>query len=1261
MIRRLFPLAPLWAACASLAGPPIQLRAATANSKDLAAAADAFYGAADVAGLRSALERARVAGPETAVYHELAAQLAHLECRDTEEFEHLVSALEDQGDDAPLLHLLRLNENHWTRPEWTRAEALLDRLSAAHPNADVRALAAALLARIRHARGQPAGVDAAIAATGWRIPLAAIGTWDNDQGKGFDLPQPPETTVDLRARYEGSVVEIGWRASAPLDPFGDLDFAALMSPSRWVVAYAAGAFQVGVPGNYELRFMTTDPIKVWVDGSPVFSERQPLAAIFDQFVIPLTLAAGPHRVLFKSGHRDGPSWRLVARLTREHGGLASGVNALSADAANAVTATFPPSDLDAQIDRRIGPGPGSRRLAHSAAWARYLAGHSVAVSRAEAYLKEAPHALIADELLAGALWENGDLGRTADALGDLDRRAGADLDLLRVLQARFWLHQGLVQKARQALIDAVSKHPDRGRPRRELAELFEHEGWLEERCKALETLNAQAPTFPGDALALAHCDQALGYDTRALRRLEGLFDELPGNWETLDALYGGFQRLARLDEAAEVGEAFTGAFPNSPQPWLLLGDARRRLNDIDGAARAFRRALELNPDASSPYLHLARLEMQEGKQDKAIGDFRAAVLRNPADEATANRLEYLAPAAKDVWAADVPDTAQIEAAVAEGRSLKAKPGADVIWLLDHEVTQLKPDGSTSGVITEILRAVNQRGRDRLLHFSLGDGRTRILHAYAVDPSGRRIEPSSVRSGVVLFRGLDVGSTVVLQYRRDAPPVPYLARNLAREWWFEGFGEQGVLRQWILWLPAGEKLHEAHHGELTREQSVVGDQQRVVWTKRDTLPYTQEPNSPPTVEILANVRVSTVPDWDTFLSWEDALLQDAFRESPELDQMADKLLDGAKDSAEKIARIQTYVMDEIRYQQDYENTIAGVRPHPAPTVVERRYGDCKDKAVLFITLARRAGLKVEYVLVRNRPQGAVDVDVPMQQFNHAIVYVPPQAGVPEGRFIDPTTDAQDLDSIRIDDVGTQALVYDPTTRKHEWREIPFQAPSVNRWTSTASMTLHLDGSADGEVIGEAHGLAGHLLRTAARNDDLLKQLLENGLSATLPGAHLVHYDVLEAKDVRQPARVKMTFQLSNAARLDGKQLRMKMITGWSPRTGFALDERHFPLDLGAPNETRWELKIDLPAGARVADLPSNGPVHIGCIDVERSFEQKGSAVLGHQSVTVTCPRLSPAEYRKARQTADVFLERLDEELVVSLEPVTPKTKPGHTTR
>src|SRR5215470_2724244 len=104
------------------------------------------------------------------------------------------------------------------------------------------------------------------------------------------------------------------------------------------------------------------------------------------------------------------------------------------------------------------------------------------------------------------------------------------------------------------------------------------------------------------------------------------------------------------------------------------------------------------------------------------------------------------------------------------------------------------------------------------------------------------------------------------------------------------------------------------------------------------------------ELGANSRISTVPDWDMWVSWEKALLVGAFRTSPEVDAVAEKLGEGKPDTLEKARRIHEFVMEEIRYQQDYESFIAGVKPHPAPMVLERKYGDCKDKAVLFITLA-----------------------------------------------------------------------------------------------------------------------------------------------------------------------------------------------------------------------------------------------------------------------------------------------------------------------
>jgi len=78
----------------------------------------------------------------------------------------------------------------------------------------------------------------------------------------------------------------------------------------------------------------------------------------------------------------------------------------------------------------------------------------------------------------------------------------------------------------------------------------------------------------------------------------------------------------------------------------------------------------------------------------------------------------------------------------------------------------------------------------------------------------------------------------------------------------------------------------------------------------------------------------VPEWDEYVRWERALLADAFQNSPQLEELAARLTAGASSPRERLDRLFRYVTKEIRYQQDYETTVAGVRPHACPVVIER---------------------------------------------------------------------------------------------------------------------------------------------------------------------------------------------------------------------------------------------------------------------------------------------------------------------------------------
>ena len=140
--------------------------------------------------------------------------------------------------------------------------------------------------------------------------------------------------------------------------------------------------------------------------------------------------------------------------------------------------------------------------------------------------------------------------------------------------------------------------------------------------------------------------------------------------------------------------------------------------------------------------------------------------------------------------------------------------------------------------------------------------------------------------------------------------------------------------------------------------------------------------------------------------------------------------------------------------DYgDHSIAGVRPRPCRQVLERGYGDCKDKAVLLISLARELGLPLEYALLRTVPAGRVEREVPNQQFNHAIVYVPKQEGFPEPFFVDATTDGLDVGSLRSDDQGAWSLVLDPKKREgYQFIQIPYRSPAEQFERSVVSIAV-----------------------------------------------------------------------------------------------------------------------------------------------------------------------------------------------------------------
>ena len=564
----------------------------------------------------------------------------------------------------------------------------------------------------------------------------------------------------------------------------------------------------------------------------------------------------------------------------------------------------------------------------------------------------------------------------------------------------------------------------------------------------------------------------------------------------------------------------------------------------------------------------------------------------------------------------------------------APDGADVLALLDSCVETIHADGSRAGVMTQVLFAVNERGRDGITAMSVGPRHHRqsILQAFSIHPDGTRYEATRPRDGKVRFPSLTQGSVLVFQVRYDAPAQPYLGGYVSNRWFFHMSGLAAVDSHYTLWTDASQVVHADIKGPATYDHQVRGQRHRHRWAMTNVAPLIPEPAAPPVVEIAHMLTVSTVPDWDAFMQWERALLSEAFRASPEVTEVAQRLTANITSTQARFAELYRFVVEEIRYQQDYENTIAGVKPHTAPVVLERRYGDCKDKSVLLMVLARAVGIEAHFALVRTRRKGPVLRDVPHQQFNHAVVYVPEQGGVEEGFFVDPTADGFDLDVLRPDVPGTVALTYDPESDRHAWREVPFQPEDAHQMVMTMALKVSADGSARGTLSARGKGGQAAQLRKLSRNPAQAEKALRALVGKLMPAARVdaVRYPSVNALD--EPVHVEVDITLEQAFEFAG---RVGTLTPpWRNLGTFAqrvsLESRQMPLVVGVPQVSGWVIELTLPRSWRALTESGKVEAQSECSSLSRETTGRSGRIVMRQMLRSRCERITPEQYEDERR-------------------------------
>ena len=225
---------------------------------------------------------------------------------------------------------------------------------------------------------------------------------------------------------------------------------------------------------------------------------------------------------------------------------------------------------------------------------------------------------------------------------------------------------------------------------------------------------------------------------------------------------------------------------------------------------------------------------------------------------------------------------------------------------------------------------------------------------------------------------------------------------------------GVLRH-----PESLPMHLTKHStSLEPEVSSVGGFRVLKWLVEKPQALLSEGGLPSHYDPWGWIEATAWNDWGEVAEWAKKQYPIPDKLPAELEGIAEKL-SGLASEEEKVRGALRFAQDEVRYLGMFDG-VHSHQPYPLEVIAKRRFGDCKDKTLLLVSLLRHLGFEASPALVHTSSGKAIDAWAPTPfAFNHLVTTV----RVGEDRvWLDPTDSYQrgPLRSLYFPDYG-HALV------------------------------------------------------------------------------------------------------------------------------------------------------------------------------------------------------------------------------------------------
>ncbi len=701
-----------------------------------------------------------------------------------------------------------------------------------------------------------------------------------------------------------------------------------------------------------------------------------------------------------------------------------------------------------------------------------------------------------------------------------------------------------------------------------------------------------------------------------------------------------------------------------PQAGKYRALALYKNNDFTQARDAFKRVA--NPDSETLYYH-GRVCEELNLYDQALDIYRR-IEEEAFKRLAQNRIRLITRLGESLHLRDLP--LKLQSMLNSAPPAERYPNAGALILLCDEVIELNPDNTATYYEHFLIKILNERGKQDFSEITIGYDSTyekvELEYARTIRPDGvvvpvgsRHIRDvskylnfplySNARVRIISFPEITQGCVIEYKYKIHRNQLindkDFVLSYQLQE------SEPIMRAEFRLVVPLDKTLHykllnlDYNKSQLKLEPLIEesSGHREYLWEFRDIPAIIPEANMPSNSKINPIILISTFDSWQEVYTWWWSLARDKIQADDAIRQKVKELTHDKQSIVDKARAIYNFCAEDIRYVA-VEYGQAGYEPHKAADIFSNKYGDCKDQAMLLITMLREIGLEAYPVLIGTDDYLNLEEDFPSVSFNHCIAALR-MAG--ELVFLDPTCSSCSFGNLPAADQDRRVLVFSDTG--YEIKLTPLYSYQNNRLRHVLKMHINADETIRAEKEVHSYGLydASQRFWLKYSSDEEISESLKQAIQGVSPAAVLLHYDIHNLDNLDKNIILSYSFAGREYWSRAG-DLRIFPQLALLDTSIVAKQVRRYPLDLGLPSSNETELEVTLPSRFKLEHLPSNFQKKSPWLNLSVEYRFRQNRFYFRQVTRIKKRYISLEEYPVFKKLLEDILSRIRERVVFRLE-------------